>query len=914
MKIGKFSNIENIKFGQNQQTQAIQEQNQVQSQQNYQQVNSIPAQFINANVPVSYTKINEFTYPGTDTKVHIYKLSNGQTIVLAPKKGESQISTYVKCGGMTEPDNISGISHYIEHNLFNGSKDIKPKEFFDTVQKMGAYSNAYTGSSNTCYYIASHLFDSEDLPKIVKMHSDMVQYPKFNQDMLDKEKGIVNSEITMYDDRNSTILLGKALKQLFQIESTSNDLVCGTVKNINNLSREDVLNYYNKNYTPDKMTTVLTGEFNPDEAIKLIANNFTKPAVASQPTYHVELRPIESSKRTEYISKTIDTDEYAITFKGPEKKDLKGLLCLELISDIFANGKHSKLVKALKPFNVTPDFGYDSTGPGTDRPFYTTITGAGNPKYTEQVLQTIFSAIHNSKSENLAEDIEIAKKKRLRGILQGFETGNNINSFLGLYLQNYTPEEICKIPEIVKSITETDIKNAINKYLDLNKASVVVAHPEVKTSSPSFKGKLVKEGLKLDDFTQTKLSNNVEVYLKDDKKELKEMLLNIDCPVSADINPILPDVFAKILSNGQFGQTEEDYSKDLAKRGISYGVSVTNKGYTVAASSLNQDMDYALKRIVDTITCPKFTEQDLQKIKAELTQDIMGETKSPDAYLTNVMFPQLKSAPTKEDKLKALNELKLEDLLGFSQYLIHNGSARFIWNRKDIPYELTRLGNLQHATQDKMKTYIPLQNDVLKVQKDNIGQAKIIQAFKFQKENTPKEEVTLGLLNSILSNGIETGMFKDLREEQKLAYYVRSTTDSFGNTGLIILNTGTTTDSDIDPNASSENITKSLNGFKKHIEMIKNKPVSKEELDAAKLALKSRILSELETTSGKLNIFLAGIQDYNNPDNANYMLSLIDSISPEDIQKLAQKVFAGHSLTSVVANEKAIKELNLHQQ
>ena len=914
MKINRINKNINVNFKQSQIKQKPNFQSQQPESDGGKYVNTIPTQFLNANVPINYRKTCEFILPGTNTKVHMYKLANGQTVVLAPKNGQSQICTYVKCGGMNESEDINGISHYIEHNLFNGSKDIKPKEFFSSINKMGGYTNAYTSSSNTCYYISSHLFDSEDLPNIIKLHSNMVQYPEFEQSQLDKEKGIVNSEITMYDDDNSTILMGKALKQLLQIDANSNDLVCGTVKNINNLTRDDVVNYYNRNYTPDKMITVLTGEFNPDDTIKMIAQNFTKPAVATQAQYQTKINPIESSKRTDYYSSKINTDEFALMFKGPNNNDIKNQLCMVLLMDILTKGKHAKLTQNLEKYNIIPDMSMDRTGSAQGRPFVVMLSGACKSENTENALKEIYSTIHNLQYENINENLEITKKNLLKKTLQEFETGAGINGYLGLALQNYTPDEIVKTPEIIKSITQEDIKSALAKYMDLNKASIAVAHPQNKMNSLSFKGKLVKKGLNLNEFSQTKLPNNIEVYLKNDNNELKSLFLNIFCPIPADVNPMLNCVLTKILSNGQLGQTDNEFSKDLAKNGINYSVYTEDDRIFIKADALKNDINIALNKIVNTLTNPKFTPQDFEKAKKQVEQEILELQKKPEDYINQTMFPQFKSAPTKEDKLKALSELRLEDLMGFMQYINQNAYARFIWNKNEIPYELMRFNKLKSSSNEKIRTYIPLEKDVIKTQIDDNSQAKIIKTYKFMRSNSPKEDLALSAMNIILGSGTNSRLFNDLRETQQLAYSVQSFAEEVGNTWLVTLKIGTNTDSQKDPSASSDNITKSLVGFQKHIEKIKNEPVSKEELDAAKLEIKANILNTIEDNTGKMFSLLKGLEDYADPNNINYILNTVDELTPQDIQKIAQKAFAGNSLTSIVANEKTLKELNLVQQ
>lgn len=875
-------------------------------------ISNIPVYPVNINTPIKYKKIEDFNLPGTDTKVQVYKLSNGQKVILVPKKGATQISTYVKCGSMNEVESQRGISHFIEHNLFNGSKNINPKEFFNRVNKMGAYTNAWTSEYGTSYLIQSQLFNSDDLSKIIELHADMIQYPQFDKSQIEKEKGVVNSEITMYDDSNYRIMSGKAYKQLFQIESDANDIIGGTVSNINNLTRDDIISYYNKNYTPDKMMTILTGEFNPDDAIELISKNFTKPLKTPEPQYNVELKPINNSKRIDYTSLNINTDEFVLGFSGPKNNNLKDTLSTEIALDILCGKSYSKLNKTLKKFQITPNINMSQTGNQPNSPNFIEIMGTSNPDDTEEVLKTIYSTIHNTKYEDLTEDVILAKKMMQKNIQHAFETGNSINSFLGNYLSLYSVDEIKNLPNTINSLTEEDIKSAMEKYLDLNKVSLVVSHPPVKKDNgPSFKGKLEKSGIDLHDFKYAKLQNNAEIYIQKNNSELKDFALNIKTPLPADINPKTHEVLTKLLNKGVNYQSEEDFSKDLSEHASSLYFYASPDGILIGGNALNDDINYTLNKAIDTINNPKFSQDELDEVKKVMRHEILEKNKSPLSCLESVMFPQLKTFSNQDEELKALNEVELGDVIGLMEYYRQNSSLNFCWNKDEVPYELNKLGQFNLTNNNEFRTFTPLKEDVLKIQSENSGQARIIQAFKFKQDKSPKEVAKLKILNSILGGQQSSRLFTDLRETQKLAYSTRSSIDDFGDTGLIILSIGTTTDNPQDPTATSKNITKSLNGFKKNIDLIKTQPVSEEELETAKLTIKSNILNMIETNSGKISKLIDDKVYFNDINYTNKLLKEIDNITAEDILETANRVFEGHSLTSIVASEKTLKELNL---
>lgn len=915
MKINSIRNYINFKS-----TPLLPHQNNAEAvpqQPQYQPVNTIPSILINPNMPMGYTKINEYYLPGTNTKVETYKLANGQTIVLVPKKGKTQINTYISCGSMNETDDIRGISHFIEHNLFNGSKNIKPKELFATVNKMGAYTNAWTSEFATSYTIQSHLFDSEDLSKIISLHADMIQNPQFEQSQLDKEKGVVNSEITMYDDNNFRMLLGKSTKQLFQIDSDSNDLVGGTVKNINNLTRNDVISYYNKNYTPDRMTTVLTGDFDPQYAIGLISKNFTKQVPPSQGhIYHEKLTPIDKTVRSDYNSELIQNDEFSISLKGPENNNLKDTLCTKIILSMLTGAKHSRLDKNLKPFNISPEMIIETSGNRINDPQIISLFASSNPKNTEDALKIIFSTIHNMNFEKLEEDLVTEKKAMAKNLYMAFETGDRINEFLGRNLKNFSPEEIQKLPEIINSITSYDLKNALQKYFDLNKASIVVSHPaKIEPPAPensvAFKGKLIKKGLDLSEFKYAKLQNNADIYLKEDNSKLKHFSIDINTNIPANVNPMLLEVFTKILSKGSIFSTEEDFSKDLAKKSSSVCFYVDAKGISASGDSLSEDINYTLSKVVEALRFPKLNKQTLDEVKSQIEKEITDKIPSSNDFINPVMFPQRKSAPTKDDQIKALKEINLSDILGFCEYLKQNSSLHFIWNKGEIPYILNDLGQFKPANTQEFRTYTPLEKDILKTQTYNIGQANISKSYKFEHSGTTKEFANISIMNMVFGGGQASRLFTDLREAQKLAYHTGSKTEKYGNTGIITMNIGTTTDNPQDTSANSSNITKSLEGFNRNIEKMKNEYITEDELESAKLSAKSAILNALETSSSKTTSLLDCAVEYKNINFLNELLLEIDKVTVEDVRNTAQKVFGGHSLTSIVASEKTLKELNL---
>ena len=231
---------------------------------------------VNSNNPVTYTKLGEIAIPGVKERASIFKLANGQRVIIAPKPGPTYIKTTYNVGSLNETDDIRGISHFIEHNLFNGSKDLAPREYDKKVSDLGGYTNASTNYGMTDYHIRLQLINDNSLEEAIKLNALQTQFPTFPVEQLEKEKEPVKSEIDMYQDKPDFIATSIALKNLFNIKSQSVDFILGTKNNINSLNREKVLDYFNTWYTPDNAVTVVTGDVNTDETIKLISKYYNK--------------------------------------------------------------------------------------------------------------------------------------------------------------------------------------------------------------------------------------------------------------------------------------------------------------------------------------------------------------------------------------------------------------------------------------------------------------------------------------------------------------------------------------------------------------------------------------------------------------------------------------------------------------
>lgn len=872
--------------------------------------------------PMSYSKTGEINFP-YDTKAHYYKLANGQQVVIIPQDGKTVLRTYVKTGSMNEPDNLRGISHYIEHNLFNGSEGID--DFFKQVDKMGADTNASTGFGETNYFISSNLLNDRDLEKKIKLHAAMLETPRFAVEKLEKEKGIVNSEINMITSEPYNIAINKMIKNLYGIKSTSTDMIGGTTDNITNLTREDVVNYYNNNYYPANMVTVITGDVKPDETIKLISKYFTSTKQPKTNQHFEKFTPIQNTVREDILSDKATATSVIVGFNGPPSDNAKDRIYSNALEVLLSNSPSSRINTKIKPLNTTSFAEQEkiSSNPQDGRVLMFSLDCTD--ENSEKALKVIFNEIGNIANNPPTEkEMQIIKKIMLKGFADNFESSFSTNAKIGTALIENNNEYLNNFEQIVNSMTSQDLVNAAKKYMDVNKASVTVVHPANVTEDTikqnhkniSFTG-AKKEAINPDSIKEYNTQNNYRVITQNSKTNNVEILYKVTTDNDITIKPSAAIVLQRLLNEGTINKTQEQLDSELAQDGIMKGFSASERSVTCYLGCDAQTISKGFNSIKDIINAPRFTQADFEQAKNRIRDNILTSEKSAFDKLDTELFKGTPEGYSKEELLNDLQTLTLNDVTALYNQIITNGKGMIAvaapFNTKP---ELKNEVFSNVMSLPKVRTFNPANiNDTFKATKqtkvlldtDNKNQADIVQAYKFKLSGNLKDTVALNLLNIILGGNASSRLFMDLREKEKLAYHVNSSYQRFDNTGVIALRIGTTTENKETGEKSFENVQKSIDGFNRHINKFKTEKVTEEELNNAKLNLKNIILNTNQRSDDKnLNLILG----LNSPYGAlqdNQLFKEIDNITVDDIYNTANYVFSNKPTYSIVATENTLK-------
>ena len=302
---------------------------------------------------------NEFLYyDKLDNGLEVYMLPNNNVnkFYLTLNTRFGSINTKFKYDNK-EYDMPKGIAHYLEHLSFN----MENGSVFDHYSKIGSSINAFTTYDITSYNVTSNNKFKENLEYLL----EYVYTPYFTKELFQSEKGVIEEEVKMYKDDPGMTIVNGTLNNVF-VNDERKYLVGGTVKDVKSIKLEDVITCYNAYYNPKNMFLIITGNFNPNEALAITSEQMNKLNINND--FNVKdiypKEPEKVNKKEEIIKMNVDKPKVSIGIKVPKNnfKNLKldnYLLKIYISSILDINfGNTSLLLEELQKGSIVDDLDY----------------------------------------------------------------------------------------------------------------------------------------------------------------------------------------------------------------------------------------------------------------------------------------------------------------------------------------------------------------------------------------------------------------------------------------------------------------------------------------------------------------------------------------------------------------------------
>ena len=786
------------------------------------------------NIPIQYRKtaINKLD---NGLELHSYKMANGYKVTVVPMKNSpTVVKSYVNVGSMNETGDIKGISHFLEHMAFNGTNgenghiELKQGDSFKKIDKLGGWANASTNYAITDYVNSTPLLEDKDLETQIKVIAAMAEDLKLSDDMIAKEKGPVSSEINMILDNPQTVAMDQTVRTLFNVKNPADELVGGSVAHIQNLTREDVVNYYNKYYTPDNTNIVITGDVNPDDVIKLIAKNFNSHKVSKGQKYEERLNPIQTTVRKDFKSDKTTSAEMVIGFAGPKNNDTKGKILYELATT-YLNSHEAGLVSKLKKFNTYPLISSEkiSTNPNNPRLAFMTMTPADYN--SEEVLKIVFENLSGRK--NISKETTERLKQRLKQENDSIlEHSTAVNDCIGYSVLDNDIEYMTEYNKILDSITPEELSNAIKEYFDVSKAAITIVHPAKTNSDVSFKGTNKKQPVDTNAISEYRLPNNFETaFYKTQSNNINtsiKLVNNIPYTKKAGVTEVLNEIYTM----GTSTMPVDRFNEFKDKNNLSIFANAGQSGISLNMSGDIDNYKLGLEKMTELLYNPNINEKNIktavERIKDRMTRTQMTAAllqKDVDSFINPFIF-------RRDEVLKNLDNVTVDDVKELHNYLIKNSRGIVAANvpeksEQEVKYNiLNSVNNLKPVEPNKyrmLEVYKEVKKPAVVTVANHNSQADISEVFRFKRDNSIKERAVIPVMNAILSSS-SIGLFDVLREKENLAYSVFSDYATSGNQGQLSLNILTTTDNKEIGEYSYDNVQKSITGFNRQIQELMN--------------------------------------------------------------------------------------------
>lgn len=415
-------------------------------------------------------------------KYIIEKLENGLNVLYIPLKESNIVCSLllVNTGSINESKKNNGISHFLEHMSFKGTKKYKKSSDLNKeLDILGSSYNAFTSHEYTGYHITCA---NSCLNSIVNILSEMYFNPLFNKSDIKKERGVITEEINMYSDSPSRKIYDSMMKLLYNNYKLPGLVdIAGPKKNIDTMSKEDFIKYHNKYYYPANSLLVISGNFELEDIKPIVNDKFNiKSKKKKEIINNLKIKNINCSKKPEskiYYMKTEQT-YLLIGVRTFGINEYKNIYILELIVCILAKGFSSRLYKKIREDNGLAYFIKSSTELFSTFGHVQFLMNI-NSKKIEQAIKLVTQEFKLMKTKKVSQsELEIAKNQYLGNLAISLQTAHDYALFYGMsYLLNKKVETISHIKKQIEKITIDDILKLSKEIFDNEKLNMVVIGP-----------------------------------------------------------------------------------------------------------------------------------------------------------------------------------------------------------------------------------------------------------------------------------------------------------------------------------------------------------------------------------------------------------------------------------------------------
>ncbi len=550
-------------------------------------------------------------YPLTHATRHT--LPNGLTLILDPDPAAPVISVqaWVATGSIHENDHLgSGLSHFLEHMVFKGTRDYTSEGLAQAVQAGGGHWNAYTTFDRTVYYIDG---PAHSLETFLKCLTGLVFFPVIPEADFDNEKDVIRREIDMGLDDPDNASIRLLLSTAFAVDARRHPVI-GHRHLFDEIEYADLKNYHRTRYTPDKTHIVISGDFDAGEARSLVTSFTADCRIVSGPEPHIQADPPQVGPREGFDTFDIPTSRLCLSWKTPAI-DHEDAPAYDLLAAILGRGKASLLHRSLRDQRELALEISAWTWIGPDEAGIFSVSAECAPEKRDELRSAILAEISELSASALDDDLAKAKRQTAASQFRTLTSASGRASDLASNWHEARDLDFTRsYLAAINAVTEADIRRVAAK-LTGNRLTFTSLDPENYQHVAGEK----KVAAAIQPVTTHTLGNGLQLALLPDHRV---PLIHFQAAVRAGLPSETPEnnginqLFASVLPKGTATRSADEISIALESLGASISASAGNNALLVQAAGLAIDTSAILEIFADVIQHPVFPTDSIAREKA----------------------------------------------------------------------------------------------------------------------------------------------------------------------------------------------------------------------------------------------------------------------------------------------------------
>src|SRR5438067_2168443 len=624
------------------------------------------------------------TFPPSTAQKRV--LPNGLTIIVQEDRSAPVASVQAWCGTGSVDENEhlgAGLSHILEHMLFKGTKTNPANAIAQKVQNVGGYINAYTSFDRTVYWID---VPKDGVPVALDVLADAMMNSTLPAEEYAREQEVIRREFAMgMDDPDR--MAGQLLFATADHRHPYALPVIGLLDVFNQLTRDDVLQYYRARYVPNNLTFIVVGDINADAVHQQLGDFFKNYPAKSLAPIFIPPEPPQLGRRETHEEFVTELTRLSLAWHIPEITH-PDVPALDLLSTILGDGRSSRLYRQLREetglaYGVSA-FSYTPGDPGL-LGIDATVELEKRDAARDLVLKIVEQIkVDGVTSEELAKAKKISLSHHLGALttMRGQASDLGSNWFLTRNL-NFTRDYL----DAVQKIPSDEIRRVAGKYLVDDNLTVSSLNPKRAAAAANETSPAISAG----EIQKIELSNGLRLLVREDPRlplvSMAAVFRGGLLAETAETNGITR-LMAKTLLKGTKTRTAEQIADTIEAVGGSIGSDAGNNSFSLAVDVTQPDLRLGVEILADVLlnaTLPAIAlERERQVQLAGIKEDEEQLTTVARNILREALFRDHPYALRGKGSAESVAKLNRKQLLAFrDRYLVaRNGVISVFGNVK----------------------------------------------------------------------------------------------------------------------------------------------------------------------------------------------------------------------------------------